>query len=240
MASGAIFEGMVVHMPEMARASTPPAVVAADHRALAHGNEDPLLVAMGKRPVVCGSHDWSLCRKQRRRADGALGTATKSLLTSRSVSKLVGTSDFIHVNNLEVRGSVPSNRKPSLPLLLSCVACRDSPCASARCLQAAQVVGMSRELLQRGRAMAAAAAVGERLILSHVLGRWRDRHRLHGGLRGMHAAHAAEGWLRRRVGFQPSLPALGLGSLAQLSSWDSSEQQWRLQGALARVAALRP
>ena len=159
---------------------------------------------------------------------------------SSSVSKLVGASDFIHIDDLEVRGSVPSNRKPSLALLLSSVACRDSPCASARCLQAAQVVGMSRELLQRGRAMAAAAAVGERLILSHVLGRWRDRHRPHGGLRGMHAAHAAEGWLRRRFGFQPSLPALGLGSLAQLSSWDSSEQQWRLQGALARVAALRP
>ena len=99
---------------------------------------------------------------------------------------------------------------------------------------------MSRELLQRGRAMAAAAAVGERLILSHVLGRWRDRDRPHGRLRGMHVVHAAEGWMRRRVGFQPSLPALGLGSLAQLSSWDSSEQQWRLQGALARVAALRP
>ena len=99
---------------------------------------------------------------------------------------------------------------------------------------------MSRELLQRGRAMAAAAAVGERLILSHVLGRWRDRHLAHRGLRAACMRHAAEGWLRRRFGFQPSLPALGLGSLAQLSSWDSSEQQWRLQGALARVAALRP
>ena len=55
----------------------------------------------------------------------------------------------------------------------------------------------------------------------------------------MHAAHAAEGWLRRRVGFQTSLLALGLGSLAKLSIWDSLEQQWRLQGALARVAALR-
>ena len=53
----------------------------------------------------------------------------------------------------------------------------------------------------------------------------------------MHAAHAAEGWLRRRFGFQPSLPALGLGSLTQLSSWDILEQQRRLQGALARVAA---
>ena len=70
---------------------------------------------------------------------------------SSSVSKLVGASDFIHIDDLEVRGSVPSNRKPSLALLLSSVACRASPCASARCLQAAQVVGMSRELLERER-----------------------------------------------------------------------------------------
>ena len=28
--------------------------------------------------------------------------------------KLVGASDFIHIDDLEVRGSVPSNRKPSL------------------------------------------------------------------------------------------------------------------------------
>ena len=122
---------------------------------------------------------------------------TKPLSMSRSVFSGVGTSGFINIDDPEVRDSVPSNRKPSLALLLSSVACRDSPCASARCLQAAQVVGMhvgmSRELLQRGRAMAAAAAVGERLILLHVLGRWRDRHRPHGGLRGMHAAHAAEG-----------------------------------------------
>ena len=98
----------------MASASTPPAVVAADHRALAHGSEDPLLAAMGKRPVVCGSHDWSLCRKQRRRADGALGTATKSLLTSRSVSKLVGASDFIHFDEPRVRTALESNRNISL------------------------------------------------------------------------------------------------------------------------------
>ena len=89
-------------------------------------------------------------------------------MRSSSVSKLVGASDFIHIDDLEVRGSVPSNRKPSLALLLSSVVSRDSPCASPRCLQAAQVVLMKRELLQRGRAMAAAAAVGERLILSHM------------------------------------------------------------------------
>ena len=116
---------------------------------------------------------------------------------SSSVSKLVGASDFIHIDDLEVRGSVPSNRKPSLALLLSypvsSVACRDSPCASARCLQAAQVVRMSRELLQRGRAMAAAAAVGERRILSHALGQQRGRHRAVRGLRAACMRHAAEG-----------------------------------------------
>ena len=35
-------------------------------------------------------------------------------MRSSSVSKLVGASDFIHIDDLEVRGSVPSNRKPSL------------------------------------------------------------------------------------------------------------------------------
>ena len=221
----------------MLRASTPPAVVAADHRALAHGNEDPLLVAMGKRPVVCGSHDWSLCRKQRRRADGALGTATKSLLTSRSVSKLVGTSDFIQLDELRVRSALESNRYLYLTSNQPSVVCRDTPCASPRCLQAAQVVETKREQLERGRAIVAAAAVGERLILSHALGQQRGRHHALRGLRAACMRHAAEGWLRRRVGFQPSLPALGLGSLAQLSSWDSLEQQRRLQGALVRVAA---
>ena len=159
-------------------------------------------------------------------------------MRSSSVSKLVGASDFIHINDLEVRGSVPSNRKPSLALLLSSVVSRDSPCASPRCLQAAQVVLMKRELLQRGRAMAAAAAVAERPILSHMLGRWRDRHRSQRGLRVACVQHAAEGQQRRRFGLQPSLPALELGSSDQLSSWDSLEQQRRLQGALARVAPL--
>ena len=41
-------------------------------------------------------------------------------------------------------------------------------------------------------------------------------------------------------GLQPCLPVLGLGSLTQLSSRASLEQQRRLQGALARVAPLRP
>ena len=99
---------------------------------------------------------------------------------------------------------------------------------------------MSRELLQRGRAMAAAAAVGERLILSHAFGQQRDRHRPLRGCRAACMRHADEGQWRRRFGLHPCLPVLELGSLAQLSSWDSSEQQWRLQGALARVAALRP
>ena len=120
---------------------------------------------------------------------------TRLLWTSRSVSNGVGASDFIHFNDLEVRGSVPSNRKPSLALLQSSVVCRDSPCASPRCLQAAQVVGMKRELLQRGRTMAAAAAVAERPILSHARGRQRDRHRPHCGLRAR-ALHACGMQLR--------------------------------------------
>ena len=161
-------------------------------------------------------------------------------MRSSSVSKLVGASDFIHIDDLEVRGSVPSNRKPSLALLLSSVACRDTPCASPGCLQAAQVVETKRGLLERNRAMAAAAAVAEKLILSHVCGRQRDRHRALRGCRAACMRHADEGQWRRRFGLQPSLPALGLGSLAQLSSWDSSEQQRRPQSTLVRVAALRP
>ena len=144
------------------------------------------------------------------------------------------------LDELRVRSPLTSNHKPSLTSNRSSVVSRDSPCASPRCLQAAQVVGMKRELLQRGRVIAAAAAVGERLILSHMLSRWRDRHRPQRGLRVACVQHAAEGQQRRRFGWQPCLPALELGNLAQLSSWDSLEQQRRLQGALARVAALRP
>ena len=107
-------------------------------------------------------------------------------------------------------------------------------------LQVTKVIETKRELLERGRASAAAAAVAERPIRARVCGRQRDRDRALRGCRAACMRHAAEGWLRRRFGFQPSLPALGLGSLAQLSSWDSSEQQWRLKGALARVAALEP
>ena len=51
---------------------------------------------------------------------------------------------------------------------------------------------------------------------------------------------AAEGQQRRMFGLQPCLPVLGLGSLTQLSSRASLEQQRKLQGALARVAPLRP
>ena len=107
-------------------------------------------------------------------------------------------------------------------------------------MPAAQVVETKRELLECGRASASAAAVAEKRIISRVCGRQRDRHHALRGLRAACVRHAAEGWLRRRVGFQPSLLALVLGSLAKLSIWDSLEQQWRLQGALARVAALRP
>ena len=99
------------------------------------------------------------------------------------------------------------------------------------------MVETKRELLQRGRTVAAAAAVGERPILSHICGRQRDRHRPQRGLREACVQHAAEGQQRCRFGLQPSLPALELGSWAQLSSQDSLEQQRRLQGALVRVAA---
>ena len=102
------------------------------------------------------------------------------------------------------------------------------------------MVETKRELLERGRAIAAAAAVGERLILAHALGQQRGRHHALRGLRAACMQHAAEGQQRCRFGLQPSLLALGLGSLAQVSSWVSLEQQRRLQGALARVAPLRP
>ena len=98
-------------------------------------------------------------------------------MRSSSVSKLVGASDVIHIDDLEVRGGAPSNRMPSLALLLSSVVSRDSPCASPRSLQAAQVVLMKRELLERGRAGAAAAAVAEKLTISRVCSQQRDRHR---------------------------------------------------------------
>ena len=96
---------------------------------------------------------------------------TKSLLKSRSVSKLVGTSDFIQLDELRVRSALVSNRNPYLTSNPSSVVCRDTPCASPRCLQAAEVAGTKRELLERGRASVAAAAVGERPIISHVCGR---------------------------------------------------------------------
>ena len=139
-------------------------------------------------------------------------------MRSSSVAKLVGTSDFIHFDELRVRSPLSSNRHPSLTSNRSSVVCRDSPCASARCLPAAQVVETKRELLERGRAIAAAAAVGERPILSHVCGRQRERHRAHGGLRAACVRHAAEGQQRRRFGLQSSLLVLGLDSLAKLSS----------------------
>ena len=91
---------------------------------------------------------------------------TESLWKSRSVSKLVGTSDFIQLDELRVRSALESNRNPYLTSNQSSVVCRDTPCASPRCLQAAEVAGTKRELLERGRASAAAAAVGERPIIS--------------------------------------------------------------------------
>ena len=98
------------------------------------------------------------------------------------------------------------------------------------------MVETKRGLLERDRAMAAAAAVAEKLILSHVCARQRDRHRPLRGCRAACMRHAAEGQWRRRFGLHPCLPVLELGSLAQLSRWDSLEQQRRLQGALVRGA----
>ena len=71
---------------------------------------------------------------QRRGADGALGTATKSLSRSRSVSSLFGTSDLISFDDLEVSShprrtaTCPSPRTDlpscavthSMPLLDAC------------------------------------------------------------------------------------------------------------------------
>ena len=85
-------------------------------------------------------------------------------------------------------------------------------------LQVTKVVGTKRELLERGRASAAAAAVAEKRIISRVCGRQRDRHRALRGLRAACVRHAAEGQQKRRFGLQPSLLVLGLDSLAQLSS----------------------
>ena len=140
-------------------------------------------------------------------------TATESPSSSSSVSKLVGACTSMSLDELRVRSPLTSNRNPSLTSNRSSVVCRDAPCASARCLQVTKVVGTKRELLERGRASAAAAAVAEKRIISRVCGRQRDRHRALRGLRAACVRHAAEGWLRRRVGFQPSLLRLGLGSL---------------------------
>ena len=73
---------------------------------------------------------------------------------------------------------------------------------------------MKRELLERGRASAAAAAMGERPIISHVCGRQSDRYRTLRGCRAACVRHAAEEQQRRRFGLQPSLSVLGLGSMA--------------------------
>ena len=109
------------------------------------------------------------------------------------MSKLVGACTLMSLDELRVRSPLSSNRKHLLTSNRSAVVHRDSPCASPRCLQVAEVVGMKREQLERGYASAAAAAVGEKLIISHVCGRQRDRHRAHGGLRAACVRHAAEG-----------------------------------------------
>ena len=53
-AAGQYFYYIYGCCPEMLRIPKDLAVVAADHRTLDHGNEDPLLAAMIKRLVVCG------------------------------------------------------------------------------------------------------------------------------------------------------------------------------------------
>ena len=114
-------------------------------------------------------------------------------MRSSLVSKLVDASDFIHFDELRVPGALESNHNPSLTSNKSSVACRDTPCASPRCLQAAQVVETKRELLERNRVMAAAAAVAEKLIHARVCCRQRDRHRALRGCRAACMRHAAEG-----------------------------------------------
>ena len=99
------------------------------------------------------------------------------------MSKLVGACTLMSLDELRVRSPLSSNRKHLLTSNRSAVVHRDSPCASPRCLQVAEVVGMKREQLERGYASAAAAAVGEKLIISHVCGRQRDRHRALRGCR---------------------------------------------------------
>ena len=134
------------------------------------------------------------------------------------MSKLVGACTSMGLDELGVRSPLTSNCNPSLTSNRSSVMCRDPPCASPRCLQAAQVVETKREQLERGRAIAAAAAVGERPILSHALGQQRGRHHALRGLRAACMLHAAEGQHRCMFGLQPCLLVLELGSWAQLSS----------------------
>ena len=128
------------------------------------------------------------------------------------MSKLVGACGLMSLDELRVRSPLPSNRSPALTSNRSAVVCRDSACASPRRLQAAQVVETKRELLDRDRAMAAAAAVAERPILSHAHGRQSDRHRPHRGCVEVAAWQAAEGLERQSLGWQPCLLGLGLGS----------------------------
>ena len=106
------------------------------------------------------------------------------------------------------QGSTPTSNR-------SAVVRRDSCCASPRCLQATQVVETKRELLERDCAIAAAAAVAEKLIHSHVRGQQRDRRRPLCGCRAACVWHAAEGQQGRRFGLQQSLlrPAAGAGQL---------------------------
>ena len=80
-----------------------PAVVAASYRTRVLHSEEVLLAVQNSKLGSAGKHSRIVYAQQRRGADGARGTVTKSLSMSRSVSNGVGASDFIHVDDPEVR-----------------------------------------------------------------------------------------------------------------------------------------
>ena len=86
----------------MARRELARAVVVLDHL---RSDGRTLSRRAGAADELLGSAGGQAAQKfsaQRRGADGALGTATKSLSRSRSVSSLFGTSDLISFDDLEV------------------------------------------------------------------------------------------------------------------------------------------
>ena len=118
----------------MARRELARAVVVLDHL---RSDGRTLSRRAGAADELLGSAGGQAAQKfsaQRRGADGALGTATKSLSRSRSVSSLFGTSDLISFDDLEVSShprrtaTCPSPRTDlpscavthSMPLLDAC------------------------------------------------------------------------------------------------------------------------